>query len=168
MAQEIRSKPTREQFPCGQMNRTKILQSALWHIFIYVYIHSSGNTTKETPSTAYLSWMRDTNGELHPLTRIGISFRQAICAYYTHNSKTTGPMRTFCISNDSSTIQRHSFVWARVTWKIPTGELRPQARIDRCLIQTCVRILQARIHDSDVYVTNRYVTLTRCKTGHPL
>ena len=27
---------------------------------------------------------------------------------YTHNLKSTGPIRTFCISNDSSSLQRHS------------------------------------------------------------
>ena len=30
---------------------------------------------------------------------------------YTHDLKSTGPIRTFCISNDSSTIQRHSLWW---------------------------------------------------------
>ena len=52
--------------------------------------------------------MWDTNGELRLQTRIRISSDKPFVHTYIHNLKTTGPIWTFCISNDSSTMQRHS------------------------------------------------------------
>ena len=62
-------------------------------------------------------------------------------ACYTNNLKTRGHI----LSNDCSNI-RDIICMVKSCMRDPIGELWPQTRISRILIQHCVRILQARAY----------------------
>ena len=80
-------------------------------------------------------------GSNHTLQRFPL---QHFVHTYTHNSKATGYIWTFYISNNCSTIG-DIVVWLRVAWEIRLESYWPKTRIGRSLIQHCVCIYTASL-----------------------
>ena len=85
------------------------------------------------------------------------------CVYSVlrNNLNITGHRWTFSISNYWYIIRNIISVVYSCT-RDPTGELRPETRIGRSLIQHCVRILQAHL-----YIIIWYATMTDNETHVP-